>query len=87
VGDQTRVINSSSSFGWGLKSFVRQQGAWMHHETYAAKSEFGEFRGCRWHSYFTKRHTCMSVTQCLGAFEVLLSTYGALEMVQALTLT
>jgi len=27
-------------------------------------------------SYFAKRHTCMSVTQCLGAIEVLLSMYG-----------
>jgi len=64
------------------------QGAWMHYETYAAKGEFGEFtlaRGRKLHSYFAKHHTCMSVTQCWGALEVLLSMFGALEMVQTLT--
>jgi len=38
-----------------------------HHETYAAKGEFSELtlaRGRRLRSYFTKRHSCMSVTQC-----------------------
>jgi len=63
----------STSFGWGLNSFVRLQGAWMHDETFAAKGEVGEFklaRGRRLGSYFAKRHTCMSVIQ-LGAFEVL----------------
>jgi len=53
------------------KSFVRLPCAWMHHETYAAKGELGEFtlaRGRRLCSYFAKRHTCMSVCyfrQCL----------------------
>jgi len=39
----------------------------MHYETYAAKGEFGEFtlaRGRRMGSYFAKRHTCISATQC-----------------------
>jgi len=61
----------------------------MHHETYAAKGEFVEFtlaRGRRLRCYFAKHHTCMSVTQCSGAFEVLFSTFGALEMVQTLNL-
>jgi len=38
----------------------------MHHETYAAKGEFGEFtlaRGRRLRSYFAKRHTCMLIAQ------------------------
>jgi len=42
-------------------------------------------RGRRLRSYFAKCHTCMSVTQCLGALEVLLSTYDALVMVKTLT--
>jgi len=49
----------------------------MHHEMHAAKGDFGEFTlasGSRLRSYFAKRHTCASVTQCLGALEVLSST-------------
>jgi len=56
----------NTSFAWVLKSLVglRQQGAWMHHETYAAESECVEFtlaRGRRMRSYFAKCHTYMFV--------------------------
>jgi len=57
-------------------SFCSQnKGAWMHHETYAAKGEFGEFtlaRGRRLRIYFATHHTCMSATQCVCTLEVLM---------------
>jgi len=57
----------STSFGWGLQYYVRLQGAWMHHETYAAKGEFGsshspEVATCA--AISPKRNTYMSVAQC-----------------------
>jgi len=48
-------------------SFARLQGAWIHHEMYAAKSEYGELtlaRRRRLRNDFVKHYTCMSATQC-----------------------
>jgi len=68
---RNQQISSSFDRHW-LKTFVRLTAVWRLDAPrtvgqYVAKCEFAEFtlaRGRRLRSYFAKRHTCVSVTQC-----------------------